>query len=94
MDGAGKMMEKKKIVKKEKNEEKLKTKTLKETKCTCTANTGKDCDLLQDRPVLCLTKHYAMKTYWDGGIAPRILDFGTRWPAALPPGKEPLVPIG
>jgi hypothetical protein len=29
---------------------------------------------------LCLTKHYAMKTYWGSeGIAPRILDLGTRW---------------
>jgi hypothetical protein len=29
---------------------------------------------------LCLTKHHAMKTYWrSGGIAPRILDLGTRW---------------
>jgi hypothetical protein len=29
---------------------------------------------------LCLTKHQAMKTYWgSGGIAPRILDLGTRW---------------
>jgi hypothetical protein len=29
---------------------------------------------------LCLTQHHAMKTYWgSGGIAPRILDFGTRW---------------
>jgi hypothetical protein len=29
---------------------------------------------------LCLTKHYAMKTYWgSGGIAPLILDLGTRW---------------
>jgi hypothetical protein len=28
---------------------------------------------------LCLTKHYAMKTYWEiGGISPRILEFGTR----------------
>jgi hypothetical protein len=28
----------------------------------------------------CLTKHHAMKTYWgSGGIAPRILDLGTRW---------------
>jgi len=27
-----------------------------------------------------LTKHHAMKTYrGSGGIAPRILDFGTRW---------------
>jgi hypothetical protein len=50
-----------------------------------------------------LTKHHAMKVYWrSGGVAPRIL-----WPrywmevsgqlhaqAALPPGKEPLIPIG
>jgi hypothetical protein len=42
-----------------------------------------------------------MKTYWGSeGIAPRILDLGTRLsgqfyaPAALLPGKEPLVPIG
>jgi hypothetical protein len=29
---------------------------------------------------LCLTKEHAMKMYWrDGGIAPRILDLGTRW---------------
>jgi hypothetical protein len=28
---------------------------------------------------LCLTKHHAMKTYREsGGIAPRILDLGTR----------------
>jgi len=27
----------------------------------------------------CLTKHYTMKTYWGGGIAPRILNLGTRW---------------
>jgi len=27
-----------------------------------------------------LTEHHAMKVYWrSGGIAPRILDFGTRW---------------
>jgi len=49
---------------------------------------------------LCLTKHQARKAYWgSGGIAPHI-DLGTRWrcgqlhaPAALPPGKEPLLPI-
>jgi len=29
-------------------------------------------------PVLCLTKHHAVKMYCDGGIAPRILDLGTR----------------
>jgi hypothetical protein len=29
---------------------------------------------------LCLTKHHAMKTFCgNGGIAPRILDLGTRW---------------
>jgi hypothetical protein len=29
---------------------------------------------------LCLTKHHAMKAYWgSGGIAPFILDLGTRW---------------
>jgi len=29
---------------------------------------------------LCLTKHHTMKTYWRSwGIAPRILDIGTRW---------------
>jgi hypothetical protein len=27
-----------------------------------------------------LTKHHAMKAYWgSGGMAPRILDLGTRW---------------
>jgi hypothetical protein len=32
-------------------------------------------------PVLSfLTDHHAMKAYWvSGGIAPRILDLGTRW---------------
>jgi hypothetical protein len=29
---------------------------------------------------MCLTKHHAKKTYWENkGIAPRILDLGTRW---------------
>jgi hypothetical protein len=29
---------------------------------------------------LYLAEHHAMKTYWEsGGIAPRILDLGTRW---------------
>jgi hypothetical protein len=29
---------------------------------------------------LCLTNHHTMKTYWgSGGIAPFILDLGTRW---------------
>jgi hypothetical protein len=48
-----------------------------------------------------LAEHHAVKAYWGSGcIAPRILYLGTRWsgqlhaPAALPPEKEPLVPIG
>jgi hypothetical protein len=49
-----------------------------------------------------LTEHHAMKAYWgSGGIAPRILDLGEmevssqlHAPATLPPGKEPLIPIG
>jgi len=53
--------------------------------------------------LLLLTKHHAMKAYWwSGCIAPLIL-WPRHWmevsgqlhvPAALPPGKEPLVPIG
>jgi hypothetical protein len=51
-------------------------------------------------PVFFLTEHHAIKTYWgSGGIAPHILDLGTRWrwvisftPRTLySPGKEPLV---
>jgi hypothetical protein len=49
---------------------------------------------------LCLTKHYAMKTYWgNGDIATLIPDLGTSAgghlhdTAALPPGKYPLVLI-
>jgi hypothetical protein len=31
-------------------------------------------------PVVFLIEHHAMKAYWgSGGMAPRILDFGTRW---------------
>jgi hypothetical protein len=36
---------------------------------------------------LCLTKHHAMKAYWSGGIAPRILDLGIsggEWSASRP----------
>jgi len=28
--------------------------------------------------VFCLTKQHATKVYWGGGIAPRILDLGTK----------------
>jgi hypothetical protein len=52
-------------------------------------------------PVL-LAEHHVMKAYCgNGGIAPRILDLGTRWrrvvsftSRALYPREEPLVPIG
>jgi hypothetical protein len=31
-------------------------------------------------PVLFITEYHAMKAYWgSGAIAPRILEFGTRW---------------
>jgi hypothetical protein len=31
-------------------------------------------------PVFFVTEHNAIKAYWgSGGIAPRILDLGTRW---------------
>jgi hypothetical protein len=40
----------------------------------------KDTGKVKVKLSLCLTKHHAMKTYWgSGGIAPRILDLGTRW---------------
>jgi hypothetical protein len=51
---------------------------------------------------LCFTKHHAMKIYWgNGGIAPRIIDLGTRWrwvvsftPRPLyPQGKNPWYPL-
>jgi len=49
-----------------------------------------------------LLNYHAIKTYWvSGGIAPRILNLGTRWswvvsfmPRPLYPGEEPSVPIG
>jgi hypothetical protein len=50
-----------------------------------------------------LTKHHAMKVYWGSGcIAPLILcprhqmevSGQLHAPAALPPGKKPLVPLG
>jgi hypothetical protein len=49
-----------------------------------------------------LTKHHAMKAYWEsGGIAPRILDLGTRWrwvvsftpPSLHPQGNSPWYPL-
>jgi len=43
---------------------------------------------------LCLTKHHAMKMYWDGGIVPLIFDLGTtrRWVFSFTPW--PLYPRG
>jgi hypothetical protein len=61
----------------------------------CSNGTGKGV------PVL-LTEHHAMKTYWrSGGIAPRILDLGTRWRWVVsftpwpiyPQGKKPWYPL-
>jgi hypothetical protein len=44
---------------------------------------------------LCLTKRYTMKTYWgSGGIAPRILDLGTRWRWVVSFTFQPLCPQG
>jgi hypothetical protein len=52
--------------------------------------------------LLFLTQHHAMKAYWrSGGIAPCILDLGTRWRWVVsftarplyPPEKETLVPM-
>jgi hypothetical protein len=44
---------------------------------------------------LCLTKHHAMKTYCgSGGIAPRILDLGTRWRWVVIFIPRPLYPQG
>jgi hypothetical protein len=43
--------------------------------------------------LLCLTKHHAMKTYWwNGGIAPRILNLGTRWRWVVIFTLQPLYP--
>jgi len=42
---------------------------------------------------LCLTKHHARKTYCgSGGIAPLILDLGTRWRWAVSFTARPLYP--
>jgi hypothetical protein len=49
-----------------------------------------------------ITKHHALKAYWASrGIAPRILDLGTRWrwvvsftpPPLYPQGKSPWYPL-
>jgi hypothetical protein len=44
---------------------------------------------------LCLTKHHAMKTYWESaGITPRILDLSTRWRWVDSFTPRPLYPKG
>jgi hypothetical protein len=43
---------------------------------------------------LCLTKHQDMKTYWGGGIAPCILDLGTRRRRVIIFMPRPLYPQG
>jgi hypothetical protein len=44
---------------------------------------------------LCLTKYYAMKTYWgNGSIAPRIHILGTRWRWVVSFKPRPLYPQG
>jgi hypothetical protein len=43
---------------------------------------------------LCLTKHHTMKAYWGGGIAPRILDLGTRRMHVVSFTLLPLYPLG
>jgi hypothetical protein len=44
---------------------------------------------------LCFTKHHSMKTCWgSGGIAPRILDLGTRWRCVVSFTLRPLFPQG
>jgi hypothetical protein len=43
----------------------------------------------------CLIKHHAMKAYWgSGGIAPHILDLGTRWRWVVSFTLRPLYPQG
>jgi hypothetical protein len=42
---------------------------------------------------LCLTKHHTMKTYWTcGGIAPCILDLGTRMTLVVSFTPRPIYP--
>jgi len=56
--------------------------------------------LLKSKGKVIPTKHHTMKAYWgNGGIAPWLLDLGTRrrWVVSFtprplsPPGKQPLV---
>jgi hypothetical protein len=46
-------------------------------------------------PLCFLTEHHAMKAYWgSGGIAPRILNLGTRWRWVVSFTPRPLYPQG
>jgi hypothetical protein len=40
------------------------------------------------------TEHHPMKVYWGGGIAPRIIDLGTRWRWVVTFTPQPLYPQG
>jgi hypothetical protein len=45
--------------------------------------------------IYCLIKHHAMNTYWgSGGIAPHILNLGTRWRWVVSFTPRPLYPLG
>jgi len=45
-----------------------------------TAHVWSHISIIKVKLSLCLTKHYAIKTYWGSrGIAPHILNLGTRW---------------
>jgi hypothetical protein len=48
----------------------------------------------QSRP-WCLSKHHAIRTYGEcGGVAPRVLDFGTGWMLVVSFAPRPLYPRG
>jgi hypothetical protein len=61
------------------------------------------CDINTEPAQRCLTQHHAAKRHWrSGGIAPDILDLGTRWRWVVsfttrplyPQGKSPRYPLG
>jgi len=49
--------------------------------------------MVEVKVFLCLTMNYAMETYrWNGGIAPRIFNLGTRWRGVVTFTLRPLYP--
>jgi len=65
------------------------TKTYEKLECLDSNNT------LHTKLSLCLTNHHAMKMYWgSGGVAPRILNLGTRWRQKVSFTLQPLCPRG